>query len=74
MNDIFILKTKKNTFTYYLLNDKIYETNVSYNYNRNYYYNNKDLWINYKSKYKKQKYISFKKPKLNNDIFLIKFD
>jgi hypothetical protein len=44
MIDVFIISTKKNTFTYYFFNDKIFETNITFNYQRNYYINNRDLW------------------------------
>lgn len=42
--DIFIIRTKENTYTYYLYNDKIFETNISYNYHRNRYLNYRDKW------------------------------
>ena len=63
MIDILILRTKKNTFTFYFFNDKIFETNISYNYHKNYYINNRDL-------FKKSTHIL----KKNNGKYLVKFN
>jgi hypothetical protein len=67
MIDIFKITTKKNTYTFYFFNDKIFETNISYNYHRNYYLNNRDLW----------EYCNLKKSNIiknHKGKFLIKFN
>jgi hypothetical protein len=64
--DIFVIRTKTNTFTYHIFKDKIFETNISYNYHINRYLNDRDKWD----------YVNFKKDNFtkNNKKFLIKFN
>ena len=64
MIDILILTTKKNTYKYYFYNDKIFETNISYNYHKNYYINNKEYWDKYKKKSIKNTFFNSKNNKI----------
>ena len=70
MIDIWILRTKINKITLFFYNDKLIEMNVSDNYQRNYYINNKEVW---EYKYRK----TVKPPikyNLSNQKHLIKFN